>query len=61
MTKECMKYRNRVQDSRISVCIYAEPRVQDYVAIRNPVEIIDGDAIWPGTQEIINRCIRDHS
>ncbi len=55
--KERMKYRNLARDSRMSVCIYSEPRAQDYVAIRGPVEIIEGDAIWPDTQEIIKRYV----
>ena len=56
-TMERVKYRNLVRDSRMSVCIYSEPRAQDYVAIRGPVEIIEGDAIWPDTQEIIKRYV----
>ena len=54
-TKERAKYRNLSRDSRIAVCIFSEPRGEDYVTLRGRAEIIDDESLWPETQAIVER------
>ena len=57
-TKQRVKYRNLVRDSRLSICVMTEPLAQEYVTIRGTAEIIDDDSIWPVTEAIVRRYVR---
>ena len=57
-TKQRVKYRNLLRDSRLAVCIMTEPLAQEYVTVRGPAEIIDDDSIWPVTEAIVRRYVR---
>ena len=57
-TKQRVKYRNLVRDSRLSVCVMTEPLAQEYVTVRGTAEIIDDDSIWPVTEAIVRRYVR---
>src|SRR5215510_12789074 len=52
-TKERVKYRNLTRDNRMTVCIYSEPRAQDYVTLWGHVSIRDDASIWPDTRAIV--------
>jgi PPOX class probable F420-dependent enzyme len=54
-TKERVKYRNLSRDNRMTVCIYSEPRAQDYVTLWGHVTIRDDASIWPDTRAIVER------
>ena len=56
-TKERVKYRNLMRDNRMSVCIYSEPRAQDYVTLWGRVNIRDDASIWPDTRAIVERYV----
>jgi PPOX class probable F420-dependent enzyme len=56
-TKERVKYRNLARDNRMSVCIYSEPRAQDYVTLWGRVSIRDDASIWPDTRAIVERYV----
>src|SRR5262245_18258697 len=56
-TKERVKYRNLRRDNRMSVCIYSEPRAQDYVTLWGRVTIRDDTSIWPDTRAIVARYV----
>jgi PPOX class probable F420-dependent enzyme len=56
-TKERVKYRNLMRDNRMSVCIYSEPRAQDYVTLWGHVSIRDDASIWPDTRAIVERYV----
>jgi hypothetical protein len=56
-TKERVKYRNLTRDNRMSVCIYSEPRAQDYVTLWGRVTIRDDASIWPDTRAIVERYV----
>ena len=56
-TKERVKYRNLTRDNRMSVCIYSEPRAQDYVTLWGRVSIRDDASIWPDTRAIVERYV----
>ena len=56
-TKQRVKFRNLVRDSRLSVCVMTEPLAQEYVTVRGKAEIIDGDSIWPITEAIVRRYV----
>jgi len=56
-TKERVKYRNLTRDNRMSVCIYSEPRAQDYVTLWGRVTIRDDASIWPDTRAIVARYV----
>ena len=56
-TKQRVKYRNLVRDSRLSVCVMTEPLAQEYVSVRGRAEIIDDDSIWPITEAIVRRYV----
>ena len=56
-TKQRVKYRNLVRDSRLSVCVMMEPLAQEYVTVRGAAEIIDDDTIWPVTEAIVRRYV----
>jgi len=56
-TKERVKYRNLTRDNRMTVCIYSEPRAQDYVTLWGRVNIRDDNSIWPDTQAIVERYV----
>jgi PPOX class probable F420-dependent enzyme len=56
-TKERVKYRNLRRDNRLSVCIYSEPRAQDYVTLWGRVSIRDDASIWPDTRAIVERYV----
>ena len=56
-TKERIKYRNLRRDNRMSVCIYSEPRAQDYVTLWGDVIIRDDASIWPDTRAIVERYV----
>jgi PPOX class probable F420-dependent enzyme len=56
-TKERVKYRNLSRDNRMSVCVYSEPRAQDYVTLWGHVGIRDDESIWPDTQAIVERYV----
>ena len=57
-TKQRVKYRNLVHDSRLAVCVMTEPLAQEYVSVRGIAEIIDDDSIWPVTEAIVRRYVR---
>ena len=54
-TKSRLKYKNLSRDPRLSVCIYSEPLAADYVVLSGKARIMDGEEIWPETEEIIQR------
>src|SRR5437870_11868993 len=54
-TKERVKYRNLMRDNRMTVCIYPQPRAQDYVTLWGRVTIRDDASIWPDTRAIVER------
>ena len=56
-TKQRVKYRNLVRDSRLAVCVLTEPLAQEYVTVRGPAEVIDDDSIWPITEAIVRRYV----
>jgi PPOX class probable F420-dependent enzyme len=56
-TRERVKYRNLRRDNRMSVCIYSEPRAQDYVTLWGHVNIRDDASIWPDTRAIVERYV----
>jgi PPOX class probable F420-dependent enzyme len=56
-TKERVKYHNLTRDNRMSVCIYSEPRAQDYVTLWGHVSIRDDASIWPDTRAIVERYV----
>jgi PPOX class probable F420-dependent enzyme len=56
-TKERVKYRNLTRDNRMTVCIYSEPRAQDYVTLWGRVTIRDDASIWPDTCTIVERYV----
>ena len=56
-TKERVKYRNLVRDPKLAVCVYSEPLAADYVTVLGDAEIVEGDAIWPLTQSIVERYV----
>jgi PPOX class probable F420-dependent enzyme len=56
-TKERVKYRNLMRDNRMTVCIYSEPRAQDYVTLWGRVNIRDDESIWPDTRAIVERYV----
>ena len=56
-TKERFKYRNLSRDSRLSVCIYSDPRAQDYVVLTGRAEVSDDESIWPVTRAIVERYV----
>ena len=56
-TKERVKYRNLTRDNRMSVCIYSEPRAQDYVTLWGHVTIRDDASIWLDTRAIVERYV----
>ena len=56
-TKQRLKYRNLVRDSRLAVCVLTEPLAQEYVSVRGTAEIIDDDSIWPVTEAIVRRYV----
>jgi len=56
-TKERVKYRNLMRDNRMTVCIYSEPRAQDYVTLWGHVSIRDDESIWPDTRAIVERYV----
>ena len=56
-TKERVKYRNLRRDNRMTVCIYSEPRAQDYVTLWGRVSIRDDESIWPDTRAIVERYV----
>ena len=56
-TKERIKYRNLRRDNRMTVCIYSEPRAQDYVTLWGDVIIRDDASIWPDTRAIVERYV----
>ena len=56
-TKERVKYRNLSRDASLAVCIYSEPRAQDYVTLTGRVEISDDESIWPETHAIVERYV----
>lgn len=56
-TKERVKYRNLMRDSRMSVCIYSEPQAENYVTLWGRVTIRDDDSIWPDTLAIVKRYV----
>jgi PPOX class probable F420-dependent enzyme len=56
-TKERVKYRNLMRDNRMTVCIYSEPRAQDYVTLWGRVGIRDDESIWPDTRVIVERYV----
>ncbi len=55
ITKQRVKYRNVMRDPRAAVSICSEPLAEEYVTVRGPARIIDGDEIWGPTREIIER------
>ena len=57
-TKQRLKYRNLVRDSRLAVCVLTEPLAQEYVSVRGTAEIIDDESIWPVTEAIVRRYVR---
>ena len=59
-TKDRVKYHNLRRDSRISVCIYADPAASDYVVIRGTATFEDQE-IWDEAGRIAERYVdRDH-
>ena len=56
-TKVRVKYRNLMRDNRMSVCIYSEPRAQDYVTLWGGVSIRDDESIWTDTRAIVERYV----
>ena len=56
-TKERIKYRNLRRDNRMTVCIYSEPRAQDYVTLWGGVSIRDDESIWTDTRAIVERYV----
>ena len=56
-TKQRVKYRNLVRDTRLAVCILTEPLAQEYVTVRGSAEILDDDSIWPITEAIVRRYV----
>jgi PPOX class probable F420-dependent enzyme len=56
-TKERVKYRTLSRDNRMTVCIYSEPRAQDYVTLWGHVTIRDDASIWPDTRAIVERYV----
>ena len=56
-TKERVKYRNLRRDNRMSVCIYSEPRAQDYVTLWGDVNVCDDASIWPDIRAIVERYV----
>ena len=57
-TKQRLKYRNLIRDSRLAVCVLTEPLAQEYVSVRGTAEIIDDESIWPVTEAIVRRYVR---
>ncbi len=57
-TKQRVKYRNLIHDSRLAVCVLTDPLAQEYATIRGAAEIIDDDSIWPITEAIVRRYVR---
>ncbi len=57
-TKQRLKYRNLMRDSRLAVCVLTEPLAQEYVSVRGTAEIIDDESIWPVTEAIVRRYVR---
>jgi PPOX class probable F420-dependent enzyme len=56
-TKERVKYRNLTRDNRMTVCIYSDPRAQDYATLWGRVTIRDDESIWPDTRAIVERYV----
>ena len=56
-TKERVKHRNLVRDSRMSICICSDLQASDYVTVSGPVEISDDEFIWPVTRKIVERYV----
>ena len=56
-TKERVKYKNLVGDSRLAVCVYSDMQASEYLTVRGPVEIYDDESIWPVTQAIVERYV----
>lgn len=56
-TRERVKYRNLVRDSRLAVCVCSEPQAENYATLTGRAEIIEGDAIWPETRAIVERYV----
>ncbi len=56
-TKDRIKYKNLLRDSRMTVCIYSEPRAADYVVLSGRATIMDGEEIWPYTEAVIERYV----
>ena len=54
-TRETLKYRNVLRDSRISVCIYPEVEAIEYVMMRGRADVVDDESLWPETQAIVER------
>ena len=57
-TKERIKFRNLSKDGRMAVCIYSEPRAENYVTVRGRADIRDDDSIWPETRAIVERYVQ---
>ncbi|MCY4528480.1 MAG: TIGR03618 family F420-dependent PPOX class oxidoreductase [Chloroflexi bacterium] len=57
-TKQRLKYRHLMRDSRLAVCVLTEPLAQEYVSVRGTAEIIDDESIWPVTEAIVRRYVR---
>jgi PPOX class probable F420-dependent enzyme len=55
VTKERLKYKNLVRDSRLSVCVYGPPLAKVFVTMTGRVELVDDDSIWEPTREICQR------
>ena len=56
-TKERVKYRNLSRDSRLAICIYSEPRAEEYATVVGRAEVIDDESIWPVTRAIVERYV----
>ena len=56
-TRERVKYRNLLEDDRLSVCIYSEPLAEEYATLRGHARVRDDDTIWPETQAIVERYV----
>jgi PPOX class probable F420-dependent enzyme len=55
VTKERLKYKNLVRDSRMSVCVYGPPLAKVFVTMTGRVELADDESIWEPTQAICAR------
>jgi PPOX class probable F420-dependent enzyme len=55
VTKERLKYKNLVRDSRLSVCVYGPPLAKVFVTMTGRVELADDDSIWEPTRAICER------